>query len=97
MDPVNPERSPLPVPAGSRYYWAGRSRAIGQPAGRSDRASDVRRERAMKIEYFHASKFGNGAMVAEELKKQMAAKGVTVNVHHIRQARPDRLPTDLTD
>jgi menaquinone-dependent protoporphyrinogen IX oxidase len=47
----------------------------------------------MRIEYFHASKFGNGAMVAEELKKQMAAKGVTVNVHHIRQARPDRLPT----
>jgi menaquinone-dependent protoporphyrinogen IX oxidase len=47
----------------------------------------------MKIEYFHASKFGNGAMVAEELKRQMAAKGVTVNVHHIRQVRPDRLPT----
>jgi menaquinone-dependent protoporphyrinogen IX oxidase len=47
----------------------------------------------MKIEYFHASKFGNGAMVAEEFNKQMAAKGVTVNVHHIREARPDRLPT----
>lgn len=47
----------------------------------------------MKIEYLHASKFGNGAMVAEEFNKQMAAKGVTVNVHHIREARPDRLPT----
>jgi len=47
----------------------------------------------MKIEYFHASKFGNGAMVAEEFTKQMAAKGVTVNVQHIRAARPDRLPT----
>ena len=46
----------------------------------------------MKIEYFHASKFGNGAMVAEEFNKQLAAKGVTVNVHHIREARPDRLP-----
>src|SRR5215216_2055510 len=47
----------------------------------------------MRIEYFHASKFGNGAMVAEEFKAQMAAKGVTVNVQHIRAARPDRLPT----
>jgi menaquinone-dependent protoporphyrinogen IX oxidase len=35
----------------------------------------------MKIEYFHASKYGNGAKVAEEFQRQMAAKGVTVNVH----------------
>ena len=47
----------------------------------------------MRIEYLHASKFGNGAMVAEEFNKQMAAKGVTVGVQHIREARPDRLPT----
>jgi hypothetical protein len=47
----------------------------------------------MKIEYVHASKFGNGAMVAEEFRRQMAAKGVTVGVHHIREVRPDRLPT----
>ena len=47
----------------------------------------------MKIEYLHASKYGNGAMVAEEFNKQMAATGVTVKVHHIQQARPDRLPT----
>ncbi|UCF95825.1 MAG: hypothetical protein JSV89_11630 [Spirochaetaceae bacterium] len=46
----------------------------------------------MKIEYFHASKYGNGAMVAEEFKKQMAAKGVTVNVHHIRDARSKEMP-----
>jgi hypothetical protein len=46
----------------------------------------------MRVEYLHASKFGNGAMVAEEFKQQMAAKGVTVNVQHIRAARPDRLP-----
>jgi menaquinone-dependent protoporphyrinogen IX oxidase len=46
----------------------------------------------MRIEYLHASKYGNGAMVAEEFTKQMAAKGVTVNVQHIRAARPDRLP-----
>ena len=47
----------------------------------------------MNIEYFHASKFGNGAMVAEEFSNQMAAKAVMVNVQHIRTARPDRLPT----
>ena len=46
----------------------------------------------MKIEYLHASKFGNGAMVAEEFSRQMAAKGVTVDVHHIREARPKELP-----
>jgi hypothetical protein len=38
----------------------------------------------MKIEYLHASEYGNGAMVAEEFSKQMAAKGVTVRIHHIR-------------
>ncbi len=50
----------------------------------------------MRIEYFHASKFGNGAMVAEEFKRLMAAKGVTVNVHHIRDARPKEIaPADM--
>jgi flavodoxin len=46
----------------------------------------------MKIEYFHASKHGNGALVAEEFKKQMAAKGATVNVQHIRNASPKEMP-----
>jgi menaquinone-dependent protoporphyrinogen IX oxidase len=45
----------------------------------------------MKIEYYHASKFGNGAMVAEEFKKLMAARGITVNVQHVRDARPKEL------
>lgn len=50
----------------------------------------------MKIEYFHASKFGNGARVAEEFRRLMAAKGITVNVHHVRDARPkDIMPADL--
>jgi hypothetical protein len=31
-------------------------------------------------------------MVAEEFIVQMAAKGVTVHVHHIREARPKELP-----
>jgi hypothetical protein len=47
----------------------------------------------MNIAYYHASKFGNGAMVAEEFRKIMAARGVTVSVQHIRDANPKELPT----
>jgi menaquinone-dependent protoporphyrinogen IX oxidase len=46
----------------------------------------------MKIEYLHASKYGNGARVAEEFGRQMAAKGVTVSVHHINAVSPKELP-----
>ena len=46
----------------------------------------------MNIEYFHASKYGNGAKVAEEFKNQMAAKGVIVNVHHVRDVKPEEMP-----
>jgi hypothetical protein len=46
----------------------------------------------MNIAYYHASKFGNGAMVAGEFKKIMAARGVTVSVEHIRDANPKDLP-----
>jgi hypothetical protein len=50
----------------------------------------------MKIEYVHHSVFGNGAMVAEEFKQLMAAKGVTVAVRHTREVRPKGLaPADL--
>lgn len=47
----------------------------------------------MKIEYLHASKYGNGAIVAAEFQKQMAARGVPVDVHHIRDVSPTELPT----
>jgi len=47
----------------------------------------------MKIELYHASKFGNGARVAEEFKKVMAARGIEVNVHHVKDARPDEVPS----
>jgi hypothetical protein len=47
----------------------------------------------MKIAYYHASKFGNGAVVADEFKKIMAARGVDVSVQHIRDANPSNLPT----
>ena len=50
----------------------------------------------MKILYVHASKFGNGATVAGEFQREMAAQEVVVEVQHIRQAKPAELePSDL--
>ena len=49
-------------------------------------------ETFVNIEYFHASKYGNGAMVAKEFKKQMATKGVFVNVPPIPDVRPQKIP-----
>ena len=46
----------------------------------------------MNIEYIHASHYGNGAMVAEEFKKQMTANGVAVEVHHLKQVGRKELP-----
>jgi flavodoxin len=46
----------------------------------------------MKIELYHASRYGNGARVAEEFKRLMAAKGNEVNIHHIRDVGPKDLP-----
>lgn len=46
----------------------------------------------MKIEYVHASHYGNGVMVADEFKRQMAANGVTVKVNHIKRMSPSELP-----
>jgi flavodoxin len=46
----------------------------------------------MKIEYYHASKYGNGAKVAEEFKKIMTSKGVMVNVHHVKKSKPNEIP-----
>jgi flavodoxin len=48
---------------------------------------------AMRIEYFHASKWGNGEKVALEFKRQMVSKGVTVNVHHIKDSKPKEMPS----
>ena len=46
----------------------------------------------MKIELFHASKYGNGAKVAEEFRRVMATRGVEVNAHHIREANANDSP-----
>lgn len=45
----------------------------------------------MKIEYIHASKFGNGVAVAEEFKRQVLARGVEIDVHHIREMQPTKI------
>jgi multimeric flavodoxin WrbA len=50
----------------------------------------------MIIEYYHASKHGNGVMVAEEFKRIMNVKGVTVNIHHVKKSKPKEIaPADL--
>lgn len=47
----------------------------------------------MNIAYFHASEFGNGAKVAEEFMRIMATKGIAVHVQHIRDAKPEEMPS----
>ncbi|MDH4123740.1 MAG: hypothetical protein OEV21_06635 [Thermoplasmata archaeon] len=46
----------------------------------------------MRIELYHASKFGNGAKVAEELRRVMEAHGHQLNTHHVKDANPKNLP-----
>jgi len=46
----------------------------------------------MRIEYYHASRYGNGEKVANEFKRLMKARGVTVNVHHIKGSKPKDIP-----
>ncbi|MBI0583158.1 MAG: hypothetical protein ISF22_02915 [Methanomassiliicoccus sp.] len=46
----------------------------------------------MRIELYHASKYGNGAKVADEFKRVMEARGHQVNVYHIDEARAKELP-----
>jgi menaquinone-dependent protoporphyrinogen IX oxidase len=45
----------------------------------------------MKIEYLHASKYGNGLMVAEEFKRTMSRDGVDVDIHHVRDVSPSHV------
>jgi multimeric flavodoxin WrbA len=67
------------------------SRDVMQRLHKINISAESHREN-MEIEYFHASKYGNGAMVAEEFKRYMATNGVTVNVHHVRDVRPEEMP-----
>jgi len=45
----------------------------------------------MKIEFFHASKYGNGLKIAKEFQNQMRTKGHDVSIHHIRDIKPDQV------
>ncbi|HEX7392928.1 MAG TPA: hypothetical protein VF374_08285 [Thermoplasmata archaeon] len=46
----------------------------------------------MRIEYYHASEYGNGAKVAEEFKRIAEAEGVTISVHHVKEVKPKEVP-----
>jgi len=47
----------------------------------------------MKIEYYDACEYGNGAIVADEFNKQTVAKGLTVNVQPKPDKKTGRTPT----
>jgi hypothetical protein len=46
----------------------------------------------MKVEIFHASKFGNGEKVVAYLQGLLVAKGHQANYRHVRDARPKEIP-----
>jgi len=46
----------------------------------------------MRIEYYHASEYGNGAKVAEEFKRIAEAEGATVRIHHVKEVKPREVP-----
>ena len=46
----------------------------------------------MRIEYVHASKYGNGARVAAAFKQDMATHGAEVVVHHVAEVKPREIP-----
>jgi flavodoxin len=46
----------------------------------------------MKIAIYHASKYGNGAQVADEFRKLMTTRGHAVDVHSIDEVKPKELP-----
>jgi predicted DNA-binding antitoxin AbrB/MazE fold protein len=45
----------------------------------------------MRIEYYHASEYGNGAKIAEEFKRIAETRGATVRVQHVRDAKPKEI------
>jgi menaquinone-dependent protoporphyrinogen IX oxidase len=46
----------------------------------------------MRINYLHASKYGNGEIVAAEFQRQLSVKGADVDVHHVREMQASALP-----
>jgi len=46
----------------------------------------------MTVTYLHASKYGNGARVAQHFQDCLSKRGVQVSVHHISTMSPKNLP-----
>lgn len=46
----------------------------------------------MKVEIFHASKYGNGEKVVAHLHGLLVAKGHQANFRHVRDAKPKEMP-----
>jgi menaquinone-dependent protoporphyrinogen IX oxidase len=50
----------------------------------------------MKVVYVHASKYGNGARVADEFRSRMANHDIVVETHHVQEVEPEAIgPADL--
>jgi menaquinone-dependent protoporphyrinogen IX oxidase len=50
----------------------------------------------MKVVYVHASKYGNGARVADEFRSRMANHGIAVETHHVEEVVPGAIsPADV--
>jgi len=50
----------------------------------------------MKVVYVHASKYGNGARVADEFRSRMANYDIAVETHHVQEVEPEAIhPADL--
>jgi menaquinone-dependent protoporphyrinogen IX oxidase len=47
----------------------------------------------MRIEIYHASKYGNGAEVAEELRRLLESRGHQARAQHFKDASPGSLPS----
>jgi hypothetical protein len=46
----------------------------------------------MNIEYFHDSKYGNGALAAGEFKKVMDGRKAAVNIHAVKDSNAKKMP-----
>lgn len=46
----------------------------------------------MRIEIYHASKYGNGAKIAEELERVLESRGQQASVHHVGDVGPKEVP-----
>src|SRR6478736_1410100 len=50
----------------------------------------------MKVVYVHASKYGNGARVADQFRSRMANHDIAVETHHVQEVEPEAIgPADL--